>query len=195
MLGATDPLPHRPNRVLVAGTSGSGKTALAARIAEALAMPHVEIDALFHGPGWRRRPSFLDDVQAFSAKPAWVTEWQYGSARAHLAERADLVIWLDLPRATVMRQVVRRTLKRRLRRERLWNGNVEPPLRTFFTDSEHIVRWAWTTHHESAARVSALLRDRPDRVVVRLRSHHEADGWMHGPLRHSLGPPPADRER
>jgi adenylate kinase family enzyme len=183
LLGPSDALPHRPSRVLVAGTSGSGKTTLAARIAETLAVPHVEIDALFHGPGWTSRPSFLEDVHRFSAGPAWVTEWQYGSARAHLAERADLLVWLDLPRATVMRQVVHRTLKRRARRERLWNGNVEPPLRTFFTDSEHIVRWAWSTHRESAPRVTALLQDRPDRMVVRLRNHKDAHAWLHGPLR------------
>src|SRR3954465_5280769 len=99
LLGAPDALPHRPSRVLVAGTSGSGKTTLAARIAETLAVPHVEIDALFHGPGWAARPSFLQDVHTFSAGAAWVTEWQYGSARAHLAERADLMVWLDLPKA------------------------------------------------------------------------------------------------
>jgi adenylate kinase family enzyme len=190
LLGATDTLPHRPSRVLVTGTSGSGKTTLAARIAETLAVPHVEIDALFHGPGWTPRPSFLQDVHTFSAGPAWVTEWQYGSARAHLAERADLMVWLDLPKATVMRQVVRRTLKRRVRREQLWNDNVEPPLRTFFTNSEHIVRWAWTTHHKSESRVSALLQDRPESVVVRLRSHREVDSWVQGPLRQSRDHPP-----
>jgi adenylate kinase family enzyme len=61
LLGARDPLPRRPSRVLVAGTSGSGKTTLATRIAGTLTVPHVEIDALFHGPAWTPRPSFLDD--------------------------------------------------------------------------------------------------------------------------------------
>lgn len=183
LLGAEDPLPHKPSRVLVAGTSGSGKTTLAGRIADVLSVPHVEIDALFHGEAWTPRPTFLEEVHAFSAGPAWVTEWQYSSVRAHLAERADLVVWLDLPKATVMRQVVLRTLKRRVRREQLWNGNVEPPLRTFFTDPEHVVRWAWTTHDKSASRVGLLLRTHPDRPVVHLRSHPEAQAWLFGPLR------------
>ncbi|WP_299040308.1 hypothetical protein [uncultured Pseudokineococcus sp.] len=67
-----------------------------------------------------------------------MTEWGYGPTRNVLAARADLLVWLDLPRAVVMRHVVRRTLRRRLRREVLWNGDVELPLRTSFTDEEHI---------------------------------------------------------
>lgn len=189
LLGPSDALPHRVSRVIVAGTSGSGKTTLAAHIAEALAVPHVEIDALFHGPGWTPRPSFIEDVHRFSATPAWVTEWQYGSVRAHLSERADLVVWLDLPHAEVMWHVIHRTLKRRLRRERLWNGNIEPPLRTFLTDREHIVRWAWRTRRKSATRIRALLHERPDRIVVRLRSHDDAATWLRGPLRHRSDPP------
>jgi adenylate kinase family enzyme len=187
LLGPTDPLPARPDRVVVAGTSASGKTTLAARIAEILAVPHVEIDALFHGPGWVPRPSFVEDVHRFAAEPAWVTEWQYSSVRPHLAERADLVVWLDLPRATVMRQVLRRTLHRRLRRQELWNGNVEPPLWAILTDPEHIVRWAWTTHHKTASRIEGLLRERPGRPVVRLGSHSESEAWLRGPLRGVCG--------
>src|SRR3712207_7517851 len=52
--GPDDQLPHRPARVVVAGTSGSGKTTLAARIGRELGIPHVEIDALFHGPQDRK---------------------------------------------------------------------------------------------------------------------------------------------
>jgi adenylate kinase family enzyme len=185
VLDAADPLPRRPRRVLVAGTSGSGKTTLAARVAAALQVPHVEMDGLFHGPSWTRRASFEDDVQRFSAGPCWVTEWQYSSVRARLAERADLLIWLDLPRITVMRQVVRRTVLRRLRRQRLWNGNVEPPLRTVFTDPEHIVRWAWNSHGRTAERVAALTAGRGDLPIVRLRSRAEIDRWLRGPLRHA----------
>ena len=130
-------------RILVAGPSGCGKTTLAARIAERLDVPHTEIDALHHGPNWTPRPEFVADVHAFTAEDRWVTEWQYDQVRQHMLDRATLLVHLDLPRATVMQQVVRRTLRRRLRREQLWNGNVEPPLHTIFTDPEHIVRWSW----------------------------------------------------
>jgi len=182
LLGPGDPLPRRPSRVLVAGASGAGKTTLAARIGALLGIPHVEIDALFHGPGWVPRPGFVDDVTRFAATPQWVTEWQYGSVRPLLAERADLLVELALPRARVMTQVVGRTLRRRLRRERLWNGNVEPPLSTFLTDPEHIVRWAWHGHPRSAERVAALRQQRPELTVVRLESRRAIDAWVTGPL-------------
>ncbi len=144
LLGATDPLSARPSRVIVAGTSGCGQTTWAARIAEVLAVGHVELDALCHGPDWTPRASFAEDVRRLTAASPWVTEWPYAAVRALLADRADLVVWLDLPRRVVMRQVVRRTgdLVRRTRRRLLWNGNVEPPLRTFLTDPENVVRWA-----------------------------------------------------
>lgn len=185
LLGPGDPLPRRPARILVAGTSGAGKTTVAARIGGVLALPHVEIDALFHGPGWVPRASFEDDVRRFAGTARWVTEWQYDAVRTVLADRADLMVWLDVPRRRVMRQVVARTLRRRLRRERLWNGNVEPPLWTLFTDPEHIVRWAWTTHSRTAQRVAALRSRRPELTVVRLTGRREADGWLAGPLAES----------
>lgn len=183
LLAFRDPLPLRPGRVLVTGTSGSGKTTVAARIGTALQLRHVEIDGLFHGAGWTPRPSFVDDVHRFSAESRWVTEWQYKAVRAHLAERADLLVWLDLPRIVVMRQLVRRTLVRRLRRQPLWNGNVEPALRTVFTDPDHILRWAWTTHASTARRVGELVARRPDLPVVRLRTRAEITQWLNGPLR------------
>jgi adenylate kinase family enzyme len=171
----------------VAGTSGSGKTTLAGRLADVLRVPHTEIDSLYHGPDWTPRPSFEADVHHVTAQPAWVIEWQYRSVRTHLAERADLLVWLDLPRALVMRQVIRRTVTRRLRREKLWNGNVEAPLWTIFTTDDHIVRWAWQTHHHTADRVRQLLRERPDLTVVRLRSRKEISQWLRGPLRRVSG--------
>ena len=39
-------------RIAITGPSGSGKTTLAVEIARTLGIPHVEIDALHHGPNW-----------------------------------------------------------------------------------------------------------------------------------------------
>jgi hypothetical protein len=80
-----------------------------------------------------------------------------------------------------MSQVVPRTVRRRVAREQLWNGNVEPPFRSFLTDPDHIVRWAWRTQPEQAAEVQRLRAARPDLPVVRLRSRHEVHAWLAGP--------------
>ncbi len=183
MLRFDDPLPRRPERVLIAGVAGTGKTSLAARVAEALGIPHTEIDALYHGPDWVPRPEFLEDVHFLANAESWVTEWQYATARPILAARADVVVWLDLPFLTVtLPRVVRRTIRRRARREVLWNGNVEPPLRTFFTDREHIVRWAWSTRSKYRVKVPALEPEYPHLTVVRLRSQRQVDSWLRDQL-------------
>ena len=106
----------------------------------------------------------------------------HGQGRALLAARADLLVWLDLSRWRVVQQVGRRTLRRRLRREVLWNGNIEPRLWTIFTDPEHIVRWAWSTHRTSARRVAALREQRPELDVVRRPTRAAVERWVAGPL-------------
>ena len=183
LLSDQDPLPGCPRRIAVSGTSGAGKTTLASTIGELLKAPHIEIDALFHGPDWKPLPTFIDDVRHFVAEPAWVTEWQYGQARDLIAARAQLLVWLDLSRARVMEQVGRRTLRRRLRRQPLWNGNVEAPLWTVFTSQDHIVRWAWSSHPQNRIRMFELLQRRPDLDIVRLPTRRAVQRWVSGPLR------------
>jgi adenylate kinase family enzyme len=174
----SDALPRRPRRVLVAGTSGSGKTTLADLVAERWSLPRVELDALHHGENWVPREAFIAEVRAFAEQPRWVTEWQYTSKLGDtLTGRAECVLWLDHPRRLVMRQVIVRTLGRRFRRQALWNSNREPPLRTIFTDPEHIIRWAWNTQHKAGDRVAALLAARADVVVVRLRGRRQTKRW------------------
>ena len=80
-LAWNDPLPARPRRILVAGTSGAGKTTVAVALAGRLGIPHTDIDGLYHGPRWVPRPEFADDVAALVAGEEWVTEWQYSAVR------------------------------------------------------------------------------------------------------------------
>jgi adenylate kinase family enzyme len=167
-----------PRRVLVAGVSGSGKTTLARDIGARLGIEYVELDGLFHGPGWEPRPTFLDDVSALVARDAWVTEWQYSTARPLTLARADLMVWLDLPTWRVLSQLTRRTVSRRLRRTELYNGNVEAPLHTVLTERDHILRWAWRTRHQYAGLDRRLAGERPGLPVVRLTSRAEARAWL-----------------
>jgi len=176
--GAGDRLPARPRRVAVAGVSGSGKTTLARRISTTLGVPHTATDGLYHGPRWTPREEFVADVEALVAGDAWVTEWQYSQARSLIAQRAEVLVWLDLPFRLTLVRVVRRTVRRRVLRQDLWHGNREAPLWTLLTDRDHIVRWAVRTRRTYAVSVPQAERDHPHLTVVRLRTRRGVETWL-----------------
>ena len=182
MLSAADPLPFRPERVLVAGVTGSGKTTFCRRLATLWDLRHVEIDSLFHGPDWTPRSAFLDDVRAFAAEDRWVTEWQYTSkgTDAILAPRAQLVLWLDYPYRVVRSRLLRRTVARSVLRRELWNGNREKPIWKMFQGDpeENILAWQTATLHTWRERFPTLGERYPHLPVVRLTHPREAERWL-----------------
>ncbi|GAA1967155.1 hypothetical protein [Agromyces allii] len=94
------------------------------------------------------------------------------------AERATTIVFLDYSRTVVMARVVRRTLRRRIRRTELWNGNREAPLATMLTDRDHIIRWAWRTHPTWRGQVADAASRHPSLDVVRLANPREAERWL-----------------
>ncbi len=163
-------------RVLIAGSTGAGKSTLAAELARRHRLPYTELDSLFHGPGWVPRPEFLDDVRAVISGDRWISEWQYDEARPLLLARADTLIWLDFPRRTVMHRVLRRSLRRALLRERAFNGNTEGLWN--WLDPGHPVRWAWSNHARARARLLGAIEQRPELTVLRFSSPAAVRRWL-----------------
>ena len=170
-------------RISVVGISGSGKSTLADRLAGRLGIPHIEIDGLFHLPGWVPRPT--EELQKLVAErltgPGWVCDGNYTAVRGLIWDSADTVIWLDLPRRTVMRQVILRTLRRIITRQELWNGNRET-FRNAFFEKESIILWAWTQYPRTRAKYIAAMAD-PQWTrlnFVRLKSRAEVERFLGG---------------
>jgi adenylate kinase family enzyme len=165
-------------KILVAGVSGSGKTTLASRLARQTGIPYIEMDGLHHGPNWQKRTSFEDDVAAFTAKESWIIEWQYRSVRPLLLARADTLIWLDLPYPVVLWQLVKRTVDRAVRQKELWNGNREPPLRTIFTNPDHIIRWSIRTRNKVRNAMPDIKQQYPGLRIIRIGSRKQLERWL-----------------
>jgi adenylate kinase family enzyme len=168
-------------KVAVVGTSGSGKTTLARRLAEHHGVPHVELDALHWGPNWTPCPAdaFRARVEDALSPQGWVVDGSYhGKLGESVLERADVVVWLDLPFRTVARRVWARTLQRVRTGEELWGGNRETWRDAFFSRDSLFV-WIVTTHRSRRRRYLERL-DRYD--FVRLRSQREVDAWVAGEL-------------
>lgn len=164
-------------RVLVIGQSGSGKSTLARRLAAHLGVPHVELDAIFHGPGWTVRDTFVEEVARLTSDGDWVVDGNYAAVRDLLWSRADTILWLDLPRRITVRRALVRTVMRATRRVELWNGNKER-VRTVLR-ATHPIRWTWSTHAAHRAEYEARLVDPrwAHIAVVRLGTPRAVDRW------------------
>lgn len=164
------------------GCSGAGKTTLARRLARQLGYRHVELDALFHQPNWQPRPTeqFKQAVSEALHGDDWVVEGSYSAVRPHVRERSDMVIWLDLPKATVMRQVLWRTLRRLISNEELWNGNRERWGNLFkLTPEQSILIWSWQRHALYRQRYGDEMRATPaSQRYVRLDSRQAVEQFL-----------------
>ncbi len=166
-------------RISVVGTSGSGKSRLARELAEVLAVPCIELDAIFHQPGWVPLPrqEFRARVEAVAAGDGWVIDGNYSSSAGPLVwRRADTVVWFDLPRRTVMRQIIVRTLRRISSRAELWNGNRER-WRNFFSlnPQQSVIAWAWTKHAVYRQQYQAAALDPANAHLTFIRIANRAD--------------------
>lgn len=147
-------------RFVVIGTSGAGKSRLAAELARRTGSPHIELDALHWGPNWQAVPPerFAAAVRAAAQGERWVADGNYSAVRALLWSRATHIVWLDFGRATVFQRVLWRTLARGVLRTRLWQGNRES-LRMAFFSRDSILRWSWSTFERNRVRDAALRED------------------------------------
>ncbi len=167
------------NRIVVIGTTGSGKTTLARALAAVHGLPRAEQDAFFHEAGWTPAPParFHARVEAFTAQPRWVIDGNYVPVRDLIWSRADTLVWLDYPGPLVLGRLVRRTLRRSLTRELLWNGNRERLLPNFFT-LDGLIPWFFRTHWRRRRETPGLLAAHPHMRVLHLRHPREAEALV-----------------
>ncbi|MCK9795334.1 toxin [Isoptericola sp. 4D.3] len=172
-------------RVSVVGAAGSGKSTFGRRLAGVLTVPHVELDALFWGPGWTPRPreEFVADAERELDRETWVVDGNYSGLQAGIWSRADTVVWLDLPRSVVMSRVYRRTLTRAVDRTELWPGTGNrqrwrDALAPWSRDS--IVRFSWEQLQGHPERYGAAMAA-PENARLefhRLRSRAEVGDFL-----------------
>ncbi len=164
----------------VVGTTGSGKTRFAADVAAVLGCPHVELDALHWDPGWTPAPIelFRERTAAALAADRWVVDGNYTQVRDMVWERADTVVWLNYSLPVMMSRTLRRTGRRIVTREELWNGNKESLRLAFAKDS--VIWWQLKTFRRRRREYPARFADPrwSDLEFVTLRSPREARRWL-----------------
>jgi adenylate kinase family enzyme len=161
------------NRVAVLGPGGAGKTKLAHEIARRTGLPVVHLDLLFWRPGWKepRRGEFRHALDEAVAGERWILDGNFLSAGDARFERADTVVFLDLPRTTCLARVLWRALRDRRRgRPDLPDGCREGFDLAF-------LRWIWRFPRDNRPRILERLAQTPA-DAVHLRSHADVGRYV-----------------
>lgn len=180
-------LSHTCRRISVVGTTGSGKTTLARAISRRLGIPHVELDALHWEPNWVEAPDtlFRERTERALSGDSWVVDGNYSQTRDIVWGTADTVIFLDYPLPMMLWRLTRRTLRRILRGEELWNGNKES-IRSAFFSRDSIFLWLLTTYRRRRREYTELF-SRPEYAHMALfhfRTPRQTEQWLRVLPRH-----------
>lgn len=173
--------PKPGSRIVVVGSSGSGKTTTAETIAQRLGIPHVELDALHWLPDWQETElqEFREKVSRALVGPTWVVDGNYAKVRDITWSRADTLVWLDLPLPLVLARLTRRTFNRWISREILWSGNRETLKGAIFS-KDSLFLWMLKSRKKHRRDYPRLVTE-PQFAhlrVIHLTSAAQVDAWL-----------------
>ncbi|CAM3649656.1 adenylate kinase [Rouxiella silvae] len=170
-------------RINVIGTSGSGKSTFAKALAQKLAVPYVEMDALYWKPNWGES----SDAELFAkleqalARPAWVLDGNYKRTQPIKWRNVETIIWVDYSFARTLFQAVKRAVQRLRSGKEIWagTGNRET-FRKSFLSRDSIILWTLKTFYKNRQQYQKLMESplKDGVTFVRLRSHRQAGEYI-----------------
>jgi adenylate kinase family enzyme len=176
-----DSFPYR--RIVVVGTTSSGKSTLAKKLAERLQLNFIELDALHWEANWQEAADevFRARVERAVQSPGWVVAGNYHIVRDLIWPRAEAIIWLDYPLPLIFWRLTTRTLRRALLQEELWNGNREKfwwHLKIW--SDESLYHWLFKTYWRRK-REFPLLFQLPEHQhlhILHFKSPRQTEKWL-----------------
>lgn len=164
-----------PQRILIIGGPGNGKSTLARKITSATGLPLVHLDAHYWRPGWDAMPDdeWFPTVAELISADRWVMDGNFGSTLPARLARADLAVVLDLPRRVTMWRIAKRVVR--------YYGRTRPDLGQDCPERVDLtfLKWAWTFRAKQLPLLDAAVSGAgPDVGVVWLRSSREVSRWL-----------------
>jgi adenylate kinase family enzyme len=128
-------------RILVIGTSGTGKSTLAQRLSNILRLPFFATDHFYWESGWKTTTDdkVLQQVKDVIHREAWILDGNFDNERELVWKQADCIIWLDYSLPTICRRIVFRNFLWAMTRQSIWSGN-RMTLRRAISGIRHAVK-------------------------------------------------------
>jgi len=162
-------------RVMIVGQTGSGKSTLARTMGTILNLPVVHIDLIHWTSGWVERSGPEKDILCAQvhARKTWIFEGGRSPTWPERLQRADVLIWIDLPLSLRAWRIFWRTLR---------NRKVSPPdLPEGCPDrfTWQYTKWIWCSRHTQQKMMQRLYDGAPvEKQKYRLATRGEVSAFV-----------------
>lgn len=170
-------------RIVVVGTTSSGKSTLAKSLGKKLDLDYVELDALYWQPNWVGTPDdeFIKKISDATRGDRWVVAGNYSRTRPIIWSRAQVIIWLDYSLPLIFWRLITRTIRRSLSQELLWGTNRDRFWIHFkLWSDESLVKWLFKTYGRRKREIPELFA-KPEYQhlkVIRFISPKDTQKWL-----------------
>ncbi|HEX9955017.1 MAG TPA: zeta toxin family protein [Allosphingosinicella sp.] len=170
-------MPAEPNRIMIVGQPGSGKSRLARLLGERTGLPVVHVDRIHWQPGWVERPKEEKTrlCREVEQQSRWIFEGGHSATWGSRVARADMLIVLQRPLALRLWRVLRRTFADLGRtRPDMADGCPER-----LSSLPEFIGYIWSTRNSAREKMNRLAAAAPSGCkVVLLRSDREVDSFL-----------------
>ena len=112
-----------PKKVYIVGGPGSGKSTFAQQLATRIDAPVFDLDSvLWKAGGPKSEAERQQEMASIDTRGSWIAEGIYSESASYLIERADLVVWIEVPLLVAVWRVITRHVKRSLSGNNQYSG-------------------------------------------------------------------------
>eukprot|EP00039_Didymoeca_costata_P033262 m.41594 g.41594 ORF g.41594 m.41594 type:complete len:276 (+) comp9785_c0_seq2:142-969(+) len=176
--------------VVVEGVSGSGKSTLAAQLSDLLGFVYGSVDQLqfVKTGGWKvnssetKRKGWMQVIkQGEETRAGWVFDGANKSVHDLYTDKITVAIHLDFPYSVVLPRLLRRSLLRVIKREKLWGTeNVETwdKVLKLWDKRESILSWQAEEFLNYRNKKPDLLKSFNPKILLTFRSPDDLQMWL-----------------
>jgi len=165
-------------RIIVIGSSCSGKSTFSQQLAEKYKIKYIELDQFHWLPNWQERSDkeFIQLVDQATLADTWVMDGNYSKVRDITWPRATQIIWLNHPFHVVLYRAITRSISRIITRKKLFSDNVESFQKTFLS-RDSIILWVLKTYHKKQIEYAKLLNHQ-HLNIIELKGQSQVNDYL-----------------
>ncbi len=162
-------------KIVIVGTSGSGKTCLGKKLSQISGLPQTDLDEIFWLPGWIEsdRRELEQKISEKVNSDEWIISGNYNRVSDVIWQKANMMIWLDYPLLKIFWRCLKRSFRRIVTREICCNGNYET-IKMLFS-SKSILLWVLKTYRKRKKTYSKFFQDHNDSQIQLVRITNALD--------------------